>query len=122
MTQQRKGMSRYLRDVIEDTKDLLVDITDSLGDVERDTRASMSRALRPDDRDRRGRRAPDRYTDDHDRRERRGRRDADRYGDERTEGLEDQLAGLRDELRRLGDLMEKDSSSEAAGKSSTTSK
>ncbi|MFE9688008.1 hypothetical protein [Streptomyces sp. NPDC006285] len=119
MTRHRSGMSRFLHDIVDDTKDLLDDITDSLSDVEHDTRRSVSRALRPDDDRRSSRRGRDRYSDEYDRR---NRRDDDGYSLRRPEDLETQLTGLREELHRLVDLMEKDATNADAAKPSATSK
>ncbi|MEU1144504.1 hypothetical protein ACFYO9_11590 [Streptomyces sp. NPDC005863] len=99
MMRHRKGLSRFLHDIVEDTKNLLDEVTDSIGDVEHDTRSAVSRALRPDERD-------------HDRRSGRSRRERDDdYGDhgprDRSEGLETQLTGLREELHRLVELLGK---------------
>ncbi|MER0449860.1 hypothetical protein ABR738_35855 [Streptomyces sp. Edi4] len=110
MTRHRSGLSRFLHDIVADIKDLLDDVTDSLGDVEHDTRASVSRALRPDDRDHRDRR--DRR-DDRDGERRRERYD-DRAGD-RADGFTSELTGLREELHRLVELLEKDEESTRAG-------
>ncbi|UNO38927.1 hypothetical protein [Streptomyces sp. MST-110588] len=59
---RRTGITRSLTNIVDDIKDLLDDALDSVGDLEHDTRDSLSRTLCPE----RGRRSQRRHGPDPD--------------------------------------------------------
>lgn len=105
MARRRTGITRYVGNMVDNTKDFVDDVLDRSHDLEDDLRETGRRALedRDDDRNSRGRYRDDRndrsYRDDRDERYRADREGRDR--DSRDLPVSRQLAEIRDQLADL---------------------